>query len=54
MSTDFYLAPNTKTYEGSRKLADNFPVTKLQKLLAINIFLASNYIDLSSVYEIWM
>jgi hypothetical protein len=54
MCTDFYLAPNTKIYgKGSRKLAENLPVTKLKKLLAINIFLASNYKNLSSVYEIW-
>jgi len=38
VSTDFYLAPNTKIYgEGNRQLADKFPVTKLQKLLAILI-----------------
>ena len=53
MYTNFYLAPNTKIYgEGSRKVADKFPVTKLQKLLAINIFIASMYINLSSVHEI--
>ena len=54
MSTNLYLAPNNKIYgEGSRKLAGKLPATKLQTLLAINKFLASNYINLSPVYDIW-
>jgi hypothetical protein len=46
------LVPNTRIkHEGSRKLAGNLPVVKLQTLMAIKKINAFKEINLDSVYE---